>query len=300
MSIAMTDKKPRGPKVKPKKSSLPPINPLEEYHSFHSDHLMSANDGDRMFVNAIGKGMEILQAFQRLVSPLSNKQLVEITGYTKPTVSRLTHTLTKLGYLTIVNGKYELSPRVLTLAYPFLVNQRVREFAYPYLSEIAETGVYTLAIGIPEAASMVYILEASGPKQTALRVDVGARVEMGRSAMGRAYLAGLEEEARADTFVELRALYKTAWPDLRKRIEDSISSVEENGFCIVEREWRDDLRAVAVPLKGVDGRVKMAISCAAPTFATSTETLEKELGPRLLWIAREITSKLRGAAMPLR
>ena len=296
----MAKKKAGGSEKKSMNSSLPLMDTLDGYHSFHSDHVLSDSDGDRMFVNAIGKGMEILQAFQRLVSPLSNKQLVEITGYTKPTVSRLTHTLTKLGYLNIVKGKYELSPRVLTIAYPFLVNQRVREFAYPYLSELAELGVYTLAIGVPEAASMVYILESSGPKQTALKVDVGARVEMSRSAMGRAYLAGLEQEERIAKFDELKLLYKSAWPELRARIDDSIASVEQNGFCIVEREWRDDLRAVAVPLMGVDGRVKMSLSCAAPTFATSTEIMETELGPRLIWIAREIANKLRTTAAPLR
>ncbi|MGE3712302.1 MAG: helix-turn-helix domain-containing protein, partial [Hyphomicrobiaceae bacterium] len=54
---------------------------------------------DRKFVAAIGRAFEILRAFRPGEGPLGNNELSAATGLPKATVSRLTHTLTRLGYL---------------------------------------------------------------------------------------------------------------------------------------------------------------------------------------------------------
>ena len=60
-----------------------------------------ANEGikDRQFVVALARGLELLRAFSFDDSFLGNQEIAARTGLPKPTISRLTHTLTKLGYL---------------------------------------------------------------------------------------------------------------------------------------------------------------------------------------------------------
>ena len=55
------------------------------------------------------------------------------TGLPKPTMSRLTYTLTKLGYLrhNIRLGKYQLGSAVLSIGYPLLASMSVRQIARP-------------------------------------------------------------------------------------------------------------------------------------------------------------------------
>src|SRR5215813_11527917 len=79
----------------------------------------SAAAGDRKFVTALARGLEILRAFTPSEGLLGNGELVERTGLPKPTVSRLTYTLTKLGYLVHVErlAKYQLAPAALSLGY---------------------------------------------------------------------------------------------------------------------------------------------------------------------------------------
>src|SRR5215469_5383641 len=79
-------------------------------------------DGDRKFVAALARGLEVLRAFTATDGLLGNGEIVERTGLPKPTVSRLTYTLTKLGYLTYVErlGKYQLAPAALALGYSAL------------------------------------------------------------------------------------------------------------------------------------------------------------------------------------
>ncbi len=55
---------------------------------------------DRQFVEALARGLEVLRAFAPNHALLGNQEIARATGLPKPTVSRLTYPLTKLGYLT--------------------------------------------------------------------------------------------------------------------------------------------------------------------------------------------------------
>ena len=72
---------------------------------------------DRQFVNALARGLELLRCFQPGDTELGNAELARRTGMPKPTVSRLTYTLTKLGYLAFSEsrGTYRLAAGVLAL-----------------------------------------------------------------------------------------------------------------------------------------------------------------------------------------
>ena len=89
---------------------------------------------DRKFVAALARGLEVLRAFTPSEGVLGNRDIAQRTGLPKPTVSRLTYTLTKLGYLSYVAriGKYQLAPGALAIGYSTLANMRIRQVARPY------------------------------------------------------------------------------------------------------------------------------------------------------------------------
>ncbi|MFX4601082.1 helix-turn-helix domain-containing protein, partial [Acinetobacter baumannii] len=60
---------------------------------------LADDEKDPRFVTALARGLELLRAFRRNESMLGNLELAQRTGLPKPTVSRLTYTLAKLGYL---------------------------------------------------------------------------------------------------------------------------------------------------------------------------------------------------------
>jgi len=68
---------------------------------------------DRSFVVALARGLDVLRAFHPNDGLLGNQEIAARTKLPKPTISRLTYTLTKLGYLTPVPRfeKYQLAPR---------------------------------------------------------------------------------------------------------------------------------------------------------------------------------------------
>ena len=58
------------------------------------------DEQDRDFVVALARGLELLRAFRCEGEALGNRDLAERAALSKSTVSRLTYTLHKLGYLS--------------------------------------------------------------------------------------------------------------------------------------------------------------------------------------------------------
>src|SRR6476659_11498121 len=89
----------------------------------------SAETHDRKFVTALARGLEVLRAFTPTEGLLGNGEIAERTRLPKPTVSRLTYTLTKLGYLSHIErlAKYQLAPAALALGYTALAHIRIRQ-----------------------------------------------------------------------------------------------------------------------------------------------------------------------------
>lgn len=261
---------------------------------FDNDDISARHASDRKFVWALARGLEVLRAFKPGQGPLGNNELAAHTNLPKATVSRLTYTLTELGYLNFIKrlGKYEPAPSILALGYPVLSNLRVRQIAHDYMQQLANHSNASVALASRDRLSMIYVDACSSTALTTLRLDIGSRVDMAHTSVGRAFLAGISEAERDYIFQRLQARHGAEWPDLKSRIDDAIAQVNERGFCYVDDEWRRDVRAVGVPLVSADGASVMAMNCGGPAFALEPQRLINDFGPRLVHLCRSIAPML--------
>ena len=160
---------------------------------------------DRSFVVALSRGLDVLRAFRPNDGLLGNQEIAARTNLPKPTVSRLTYTLTKLGYLTPVPRfeKYQLAPAAMALGYAALANLGVRHLSEPYREELMRETGGAVAIGGRDRLSMIYFGQSRG-MTIGVQLDVGSRVPIATTAMGRAYLWALTEEERSELLQELK------------------------------------------------------------------------------------------------
>ena len=249
---------------------------------------------DRKFVWALARGLEILRAFSARPAPLGNSELAEITGLPKATITRLTHTLTELGYLRLIRrlSKYEPTAALLTLGYPVISSLRVRLVAREPMQKLANDAEMSIALGARDRLGMIYVDACHPATVSTIRLDVGNRVDLATTALGRAFLAGIAEADREFIFERLARKLGTAWPDLKARILDAKAQVDERGYCIADGEWQSDIRAAAVPVVSPDKTEAMAINAAGPGFLATREKLEGEVGPRLVHLGRSIAPML--------
>jgi DNA-binding IclR family transcriptional regulator len=257
---------------------------------------VEANGKDRQFVAALARGLEILRAFRPGDGPLGNQDIAQRTGLPKPTVSRLTYTLMRLGHLVYLErlGKYQVGPAVLALGYLALGNLPVRQVARPHMQALAEHADLPVGLGSRDRLSMIYLEACRGRDTVELRLDVGTRIPLATTAMGRAYLAGMPERERAYLVDHMSRRDPAHARALRRGIDDAIREVSARGFCTSFGEWHRDIFAVGAPLTLPSGGGLMAVNCGGPSFLVSRDKLEQDLGPRLVNLVRMIEASHPG------
>ena len=176
---------------------------------------------DRSFVVALSRGLDVLRAFHPNDGLLGNQEIAARTKLPKPTISRLTYTLTKLGYLTPVPRfeKYQLAPSAMALGYAALANLGVRHLSEPYREEVMRETGGAVAVGGRDRHSMIYFGQSRNGLTLGVQLDVGSRIPIATTAMGRAYIWALPDEERAALLRELREHYGSRWPRMRDGIE---------------------------------------------------------------------------------
>src|ERR1700716_2091280 len=139
---------------------------------------------DRSFVVALSRGLDVLRAFHPNDGLLGNQELAARTNLPKPTISRLTYTLSKLGYLTPVPRfeKYQLAPAAMALGYAALANLGVRHLSEPFREEVMRETGGAVAIGGRDRHNMIYFGQRRYGLTLGGQLDGGSRVPIGPTA----------------------------------------------------------------------------------------------------------------------
>lgn len=250
----------------------------------------TGEDRDPQFVTALARGLDVLRCYRQGDSALGNQQIAERTGLPKPTISRLTYTLSRMGYLTYLPeiGKYRLGAAVLSLGFTCLGSMGVRDIARPLLQELADYTGVSVALGTRDRLSMVYVECCRGDSAITLALDVGSHIKLGTSAMGRAFLAGLPAAERGHLMDQLAEHEGERWPAVRAGIEQAVADYGRYGFVVSAGDWKQDVNAVGVPLTMGDGHLSFALNCGGPAYMLPRERLMDDIGPRLAVVAERI------------
>jgi DNA-binding IclR family transcriptional regulator len=264
-----------------------PLSPAGTTYSYE-------HEGDRQFATTLARGLEVLRCFTPLEPMLGNKEISVRTGLPKPTVSRLTYTLTKLGYLrhNMRLGKYQLGSAVLSIGYPLLASMSVRQVARPFMKELADHSGGSVSMGIRDRLNMVYVESSRNGNTLTMLPDIGTAVPIAQAAIGRAFLAACTPAEREAVLNQIKVKEPELHRKFRPAIDKSLEDIRSRGFCVSIGELRREVSAVAVPMRRtVDGEI-IAFNCGVPSFALKKGQLEDGIGPRLVAMVRNIEAAL--------
>lgn len=249
-------------------------------------------------MTALARGLDILRAFEPGHTLLGNQELAERTGLPRPTISRLTYTLTELGYLSYNPrlAKYSPAAGVLSLGYACLASFGVRQVARPMMQELAQELDVSVALGTRDRLQMIYLENCQGQGALTIRLDIGSRIPLATTAMGRALLAVVPEVERAYLLDRMRRHFGAEWGEVKAGIEAAVEEYRLRGYVSSRGDWAHDVNAVGVPLVLPDSTV-VAFNCGGPSFLLNQQRLDEELGPRLRSMVHEVGKILsRGIA----
>jgi DNA-binding IclR family transcriptional regulator len=248
---------------------------------------------DRHFVTALARGLDVLSVFRSRDRMLGNQELARRCGLPKSTISRLTYTLTKQGYLEHAddgsgNSGYRLGSAVLALGSAMLARMDMRQLARPLMQDLADQSQAMVSLGMRDRLSMIYVENCRSESALTLSLDVGSRIPLATTAMGRAYLALCSQGERESLMQRIRDLDPAAWPRMREGLEHAIAEYAELGCCTSFGEWQKEVNAIAIAFRPPGGRSVMAISCGGPGSKLSREFLLEEVRPPLVAVAARL------------
>lgn len=247
-------------------------------------------------VSALERGIAVLRCFTETRRTLTSTELSRLTGVPRPTVTRLAATLVTLGLMTQEpdGERYMLGPGVVSLSRVFLAGLDVRATARPHMQALAESVAGSVYLAVPDGLDMV-VIEACRPRTTMLapRVDVGSRAPLANSALGRAYLWALPQEARQALIESLRLARGSDWAALEPGLKRSLELADKQGYCISAGEFHREINSVSVPLVGPNGEL-MALNCGTAAFIYTEDHLRQVIAPHLLLMAQALAADIGG------
>jgi DNA-binding IclR family transcriptional regulator len=250
----------------------------------------AARGDESSLVQGFVRGFAVLRAFRPSEDYLSNAEIAQRASIPRPTVSRLTQTLTALGFLTYSPslGQYSLGAGLATLCHTLLAGMPYRLASQPYLQELADFSRLPVSLAMRDQLDMVYIETARHAGTKPPRFDLGARIPVDLTAMGRAYLYGLPANERSTLFESIRKARGDArWRTIKNSLKRAFQMLDRKGYCLSLGDWRKDVLGVGAPVFTGDGMV-LAVNCGGPPNEVTTDFLEHEIGPRLVQAAVRI------------
>ncbi|MGO4386353.1 IclR family transcriptional regulator [Microvirga sp. 2YAF29] len=249
-----------------------------------------APDDDPRFVIALARGLSVLRAFRRGEPGLGNQHIADRTSLPKSTISRLTYTLSRLGYLEYspLTGLYSPSAAALALGFSALGGLSIRDVARPMMQTLADRIGCSVSIGVPDRGTMVYIEHCRGPGLLHIGIEIGAHIDMAMSAIGRAYLAGLDPATRDNVLDEI-CPPEPRGDAVRLGIQRSMEQFSAQGYVTMAGEWKEEIHSVGVPLT-LRGSQPYAVNCVGPAHLLRGDFLE-DVGCNLV----DLTARIRRA-----
>jgi len=248
---------------------------------------------DRQFSMNLARGMEVLRAFTPATPVLGNRDLADRTGLPKPTVSRLTYTLTLLGYLTRdAQQKYRLGAGVLSLGHPLLASMHVRQLAKPVMESLARTTGCTVNLGIRDRGDVVYVDSVRADSANQHLPDIGSSRPLLSSAIGRALILACAPFERTAILNYLKVQDRAAFAAARPVWEAGQKLFAAHGYCHSRGDWRREVHAVAVPVRQPQGEPVLAMNCTLAAHLAHKDRLVRNVLPLLKDAVRQLEASI--------
>jgi DNA-binding IclR family transcriptional regulator len=235
------------------------------------------------FIVALARGLKVLRSFDPLEGPLGNQEIAAKTGLPKPTVSRITYTLAKLGYIDFLPkaSKYQLGSGVLALGTAFLNGLVIRRAARPHMERLAEELDVSVSLGIREKLAIAYVDVARGPSVVTMRLDIGTRLPIDRSISGATFLVGLPPMERQLLEAAIIRRNPEHWEAIKARLADVERQIEKYGFAIGVGVYERGMNAVSATFHTPNREDFFVFNVTGPASELSQTRMRREIGPKL-------------------
>lgn len=245
---------------------------------------------DSQYVAALSHGLNILKCFTAEAPLLTNSALASMTRMPRSTVSRLTHTLVKVGYLDYDTGAraYRLGLDVLSLQPAALAGARIVEAIAPHMAELASRLGLRVLLTVYEGFGLTVVQGVCTNPDIPPPSYVGSRYAIPRRAMGRTCMASSNGH-ELELILSHLAQGDVARAELMHgELNQAVNSYRSRGYCTSLGEGRPGNNSISVTLNVPHLGRRLFLSCGGPAHSLSERLLHDRVASELLSTAADI------------
>lgn len=255
--------------------------------------------GGNDVIQVVSRAFDVLRCFEGHDTRLGNLEISNRCGLPRSTVSRLTHTLTRLGHLIYLprDQKYRIGPSAVAMSASMMRGLDTRDFVRAQLHDVASDIPGTVGFLIPDRFHLVYLEYARSPAALGLNSVVGSRIAMGRTAAGHAYVAALDAASAAALLAEMERERPEDAAVLRPRMEADRHHLAQHGYVTACGLWSPHINGIAAPLWSPQYQTYAVVTIGVLAAMYDEQRLHSEVAPRLRDLVRGVGDALaRGDA----
>lgn len=250
-------------------------------------------DGRVSGTQSIARAFAVLNEFREASADLGVVEVADRLGLTLSTAHRIARALVMEGYLAQEVGRerYRLGPQALLLgqaAQRALGMDHVR----PVMRKLADRTGESVNLGLLDGEQAVVIQRVESSQPLRFSMELGTRVELYATSMGKSLLAFNDELASyldnlPDDLVQLTTKTHPSVTSLRADLQ----RVSLRGWSIDDEESMLGVRCVAAPVMDSAGQARAAVAVQAPAVRVPDDRLD-DLGPQVCAAAKELAGLL--------
>src|ERR1700752_495134 len=212
--------------------------------------MLAGDQGGGAGIPGGSRPFDVLRCFEGHEARLGNLEISSRCGLPRSTVSRLTHTLTRMGQLVYLprDQKYRLGPSAVAMSTSMMKGLQLRNLIRLRLQDVAEHLPGTVGFVIPDRFHLVYLEFARAANALGLHESTGSRIIMASTAAGGAYLAALDPEVGDALINEMERETPAAAKLARSRVEANRRHLREHRYVTAFGTWSPHINGCAVPL----------------------------------------------------
>lgn len=234
----------------------------------------TAEDRPSEFVEALAKGLAILESFDARHPEMTLSDLARRVGISPAAARRSLITLQTLGYVGQTGRRFHLRPKVMGLGSALYFSAGVDRILQPYLKRLVELFGDASSVGILQGDDVLYIAHYSQQRARRPTAIVGARYPAHATSLGRVLLAALPEEHFDHYLDHLDPVARTHKTVIdKKELRQTIAKVRKDGYSTTVNQLDYGITAIAVPIHGTASLPIAALNSSGFTGLVTPEDL---------------------------
>jgi DNA-binding IclR family transcriptional regulator len=232
--------------------------------------------------------LALLGAFDSRSRSLTLSELARRANLPLATAHRLVGELVEWGALTRqASGQYVVGRRMWDLGLLAPDRNDLRQVASPFLHDLYAATLATTALAVRDGTQALNIDRLSGRASVPIGSDVGSRVPLYATGVGKVLLAHAPLTVQAEVLSNLKRLtpYTITQPG---RLREHLRRVLRDGFAQSSEEMHLGACSVAVPIWSAGGSVVAALGVVVPDLRRSRPRLIAALSVAAQGITRSI------------